>query len=154
MLPSTQTRNKHSFNSCAISGDTKFNHALPRALQRITNIQRLMINHTLPPKVSRGFTDLRASIFPPQSMVPSASPRLNRNKIGTPYESNDRGLTTTMQITNLEAVLSFRETVKNEQVSCLSTFYRTTVAGNQRITPKRLGSSFLGFMERFHSIDY
>jgi hypothetical protein len=112
-----------------------------------------MINHTLPPKVLRGFTDLRASIFPPQSIVSSASSRPNRNKIGTPYESNDRGLTTTMQITNLEAVLSFRETVKNEQVSCLSTFYRATVAGNQRITPKRLGSSFLGFMERFHSFD-
>jgi hypothetical protein len=106
----------------------------------------------VPKNYSGGFNDLRASIFPAEdSRLPVAASLGDTSTHAVSLPNNS--LTNAMAVANLEAVASFNSTLHKHKLTRLSTSYRTALSTSHRITPHRLGSSFLDFMKRFHELD-
>ena len=108
---------------------------------------------SLPTMSSGGFTDLRASIFPPEDSRLHKTASQGAVGIHQTKSSPGNSLTNVLAVANLEAALSFKSALNKRRVSNLSASYRTTVSASHRITPHRLGSSFIDFMQRFHEMD-
>jgi hypothetical protein len=108
---------------------------------------------TLPTMSSGGLTHLRASIFPPEDsrLVKAASP--GGPSIHHTNFSPNNSVSNVLAVANLEAALSFKSALNKQRVTNLSASYRTTLSLSHRITPRRLGSSFIDFMQRFHEVD-
>ena len=108
---------------------------------------------TLPTMSSGGFTDLRASIFPPGHSRLNKAASIGEQSIQHASSSSNNSLSNVVAVANLEAVLSFKSALNKRRVSNLSASYRTTLSASHRVTPHRLGSSFIDFMQRFHEMD-
>ena len=107
----------------------------------------------MPTKSSGEFTDLRAGIFPSEDPRLTKSKSLASGRLNDATYSPSNGLTNTIAVTNVEAALSFKSAFNKQKVSKLSASYRSSLSTTCRITPHRLGSSFIDFMERFHEMD-
>lgn len=144
--------NKSLFSGpCCFSSSQSL--SLPQFIQTIQKTIKIMNALSLPTMSSGGFTDLRASIFPPEDSRLHKTASQGAVGIHQTNSSPGNSLTNVLAVTNLEAALSFKSALNKRRVSNLSASYRTTVSASHRITPHRLGSSFIDFMQRFHEMD-
>jgi hypothetical protein len=112
-----------------------------------------MINQVTIPRIKRGINELRASIFPPDRSTFQAPGREFVHSSGQDLASVNQSMLTTIKVVNLEAAQSCYRSAQTTRLVNFSSTYREGISREQRITPKRLGSSFSDFMERFHEFE-
>ena len=112
-----------------------------------------MINQVTIPRIKRGINELRASIFPPDRSTSQAPCRQFEHLSGQDFASVNQSMLTTIKVVNFEAAQSCHRSVQANRLVNFSSTYRKGVSREQRITPKRLGSSLSDFMERFHEFE-
>jgi len=108
---------------------------------------------TMPTKSSGGLSDLRASIFPPEDPVLNKIESSDKGSLNCTVHPHNNIATNAVAVANIEAAISFKSALNKQKVSNLSASYRSSLSTSYRITPHRLGSSFIDFMHRFHEID-